>query len=558
MVESGAAVADIICIQEIRMTLEDIRVVELRWSRLGFYMYEQRGGTYHGGYGEERDSGGVMILVRKTLKQKLLFKGKTGSTQKVALRIQNLQVVGLYGPPSAVEELAAEALQAVLQLSKDDPIVMTADWNQEPTGPGSDTARVLLHQGIHVIQDDPEKSVWSTRFSGTKKLDWFASNQKCQATRTIQYEERISDHRILEITVETKLQEPESRGCLDAGPSWAKPCFLEKGEWKAMLANTWKELTTIGMVQWRSREDTEAEWEDFMQDLDALYRAAYEKALAEAEERLRWVTTTEAEREELLWQKAELQKKLRSDQVKGMEVRLWQQPEGKEPKCKNDMLRRSQVHRKAVGRISTLCGLIRKHGLAEALEVKEVRRLKVKVGLRIDWAQSQELILAELEATRCRKTRLLDELERLDQKRKIDSWKDRMVTSLKEASRWLASKSRMATRLVSGAQSRSQVCALIKDFWEAEWKEDPSLEETRKERIENTCELRCDDGCRKTLMQKRDRKPLPRMGAGLNVGEHKCADKFRSSRSQTCSKECEKLSRRHMELEVLTAIMEMR
>ena len=251
-----------------------------------------------------------------------------------------------------------------------------------------------------------------------------------------------------------------------------------------MLANAWQELSTIGVVQWRPREDTEKEWEDFMQDLDSLYRAACERALAEAEERLRWVTTTEDEREELLWQKTELQKKLKNDRVKGLKVRLRQQPEGKEPKCKNDKLLRSQVHRKAVGRICTLCGLIRKHGLAGALEIKEVRRLKVKVGLRIDWTQSQELILAELEAARCRKTRLLAELERLDQKRKINSWKDRMMTSLKEASRWLASKSQKATRLVSGAQSRSQVCALIKGFWEKEWSEDPSLKATREERIE--------------------------------------------------------------------------
>ena len=228
-----------------------------------------------------------MVLVRKTLKQKILFKDRSESTRKVALRVQNWQVVGLHGPPSAVEELAAEALQAVLKLDKDDPIVMTADWNQEPSGPGSDTARVLLHQGIHVVEDDPEKSLWSTRFSGKAKLDWFASNQKSQTTRTIQYEERISDHRMLEITVESKLQVPESRGCLDAGSQWVKPCFLEKGEWKAMLANAWQELSTIGVVQWRPREDTEKEWEDFMQDLDSLYRAACERALAEAEERLR-------------------------------------------------------------------------------------------------------------------------------------------------------------------------------------------------------------------------------------------------------------------------------
>ncbi len=71
MVGSGAAVADIICIQEMRMTLEDIRVVELKWSKLGFYMYKQRGGSYHGGYGEERESGGVMVLVRKTSKQRV-------------------------------------------------------------------------------------------------------------------------------------------------------------------------------------------------------------------------------------------------------------------------------------------------------------------------------------------------------------------------------------------------------------------------------------------------------------------------------------------------------
>ena len=59
-----------------------------------------------------------------------------------------------------------------------------------------------------------------------------------------------------------------------------------------------------------------------------------------------------------------------------------------------------------------------------------------------------------------------------------------MMSGVKEVSKWVKNKGRVATRLVSGARTRDEVCAKIRQLWTNEWKDDPRAAAGRDASVE--------------------------------------------------------------------------
>ena len=468
-----------VCIQETKLERAEVIVVERRWAALGYYVYYQEGSTYRR-IDSEMPMGGVMIAVKKTLKQNQIYASKAEKTQVLAIRTQGWQIANFYSPPGSNEELEQEILKSEHAMGTKDFKLYVGDWNQEPSG---EAAMVLGHQELIPVESE-EDSGGPTRFAGKHRLDWFATNQQTKVKRTVNLEIRISDHKIITTVVATPKGQTQKRNALVTGPNWKKPAVYQKREWMDILDACWERLEKEGKVSWIQRTDVEEEWKDFMNHIDMLYRQAHAEAAIDIEEKLCEHTLTDEEREQLAAQLKDIKHKLRNRKVKGIETQFRSQMENGETKTQSERTMAWMKHRKAIGRIQNIEGLIKKHGLKEALELQEVRNIQAKLKLKIDWTKDKDKVLEALIQARDRKNRLAEDVDRVEKQKKLQAWKERVMGSVKEASAWLKTKQHVTTRLVAGSSTREEVCDQIKGFWRKEWKIDEKLRETRNDRIQ--------------------------------------------------------------------------
>ena len=85
------------------------------------------------------------------------------------------------------------------------------------------------------------------------------------------------------------------------------------------------------------------------------------------------------------------QTKLRKANGNGTQSRI--QREGSTPRTQSDNSMRWLQHRNATGRKQHLEGLARKHGLEEAYNINEDKRLKANIRTVIDWSQCKDTVL---------------------------------------------------------------------------------------------------------------------------------------------------------------------
>ena len=479
LIETKELEADVVCIQESRLYKAELEVVERRWAALGYYVYYQAGGCYRSRE-NEMPMGGVMIAVKKVLKQDQIYTSKAERTQVLAIRTQGWQIANFYSPPGASEELEQEILKSEHAMGMKDFKLYVGDWNQEPDG---EAAMILSHQEVTPVELEEDNN-WSTRFAGKYRLDWFATNQRTKVMRTNHLDVKISDHKIITTVVGTPKGQPQKRNSLVTGPSWKKPAIYRKKEWMDILTSCWERLQKEGKVPWIQRADVEEEWKDFMNHIDMLYRQAHTEAVVDIEEKLCETSLMDDEREQLAAQLKDIKHKLRNRKVKGIETQFRTQMESGETKTQSERTMAWMKHRKAIGRIQNIEGLIRKHGLKEALDLQEVRNIQAKLKLKIDWTKSKEGVLEALTQARNRKNRLVEDADRVEKQAKINAWREKVMGSVKEASAWLKTKQYVTTKLVAGTATREEVCDQIKGFWRKEWDVDEKVRNTRNERIQ--------------------------------------------------------------------------
>ena len=164
-------------------------------------------------------SGGVMIAIKKELKQDQVYASKAERTQVLAIRTQGWQVANFYSPPGAKEELEQEILKSEHSLDVKDYKLYVGDWNQEPEG---EAALVMSHQELVPVEPE-EDSVRPTRFAGQHRLALFATNQRTKVKKADPVAIKKSGHKIITTVVATPKGQPQKMNSLVTGPNWEKP-----------------------------------------------------------------------------------------------------------------------------------------------------------------------------------------------------------------------------------------------------------------------------------------------------------------------------------------------
>ena len=86
---------EVIFIQESRLLEEELRVIEISFANKGFYLYKCNGDMHSDGTGQDAPSGGVLIAVDKTMKQRQLQEENKVDVQMLAVTMQNWQIVNM-------------------------------------------------------------------------------------------------------------------------------------------------------------------------------------------------------------------------------------------------------------------------------------------------------------------------------------------------------------------------------------------------------------------------------------------------------------------------------
>ena len=469
LIRTGKVHADVVCMQETRASPEDERVLEMQWTMAGFYVYTQPGAQTTGADGIVRYHGGLMTAVRKALKQKIVYKAKNQSCQALDVEVQGWHCLQFYNPPRDYDNLHSLLVEALVELATTarDRWMVCGDFNETRI----DTSAILLQAFGFEVVEKMEGESEATRWDGHREVDWIAVNWPEKAEKSWQEPYKISDHKIQATRLTMHDRRGAKVGKLKRGPDWRCPKHLTKTEWREFLLRVWhatEELESFPIAVGKTTNSIEEDWLEWLRLLDAFYRAAFTKALEDIEEKLNCVGE-EKMRETLIDSKAAVQQQLNNSKVKGVQMEYVQEDEMYKVRIESDKAGQRAKHRKTIGRLCSLRQLIKKHGISMIDHLEEMIRLKKKVGWGLTAEMGANQAIQWISDTMQRKEREIHRMEQEKRKARLDRWKQNMK-ELKEISKWVKNRSKVSTRLISGAQTRDEVCAKIRQFWLDEWK----------------------------------------------------------------------------------------
>lgn len=165
--------AEVVAIQESRCGPKNEAWVEKRLGKIGWYMYHMPGHVGGNRWGGEAFRGGIMMWVRKGLKQRLINKEKKEEAQIMTVDVQGWRIHVGYEPPKSVGMSmgTAIAMMTVKLGRARGPTLAVGDWNQMPDEEIS--IAWDYKQGLEVVDTNEEDE--TTRWDGNRKVDDFLS-----------------------------------------------------------------------------------------------------------------------------------------------------------------------------------------------------------------------------------------------------------------------------------------------------------------------------------------------------------------------------------------------
>ena len=194
--------------------------------------------------------------------------------QLLTVWVSQIAVVNVYAKPEeeSRNRLACLLPQALFGQRVQEKWLAAGDFNVEADDEDMVAACHLLGGQFHP-QGRP------TRWNADREIDLFASNcpDAVSCVRLLD-DEWVSDH--IPVTCKVDCNSPRHPlGRLQAAQVWRKPHHLNAAQWTMLLRKHWQ---TLQLPQFDPSSIQEA-WDEFMQQLDATFRAATAEAAKELE-----------------------------------------------------------------------------------------------------------------------------------------------------------------------------------------------------------------------------------------------------------------------------------
>ena len=254
---------------------------------MGYKSYWCPGKPTVGRWGHDRERGGLLTLVRSSLRQRFQDASSSENTQTLAVWVQGVCCINCYSPPDSDDEAAQEIQELWVknQLHRTKSWVFAGDFNQNP--PGHDdgtgtTGNLLLSLGGRTVSD-----FRATRWEGQDCIDWFVTNDCRNLRWHKQIQVQVSDH--VPICCELMLGNQDCKqGRLRPSPKWTRPPNCCPAVWRRCLEQTWDRLAAsngpVATLQTKligQRHSIQEEWNEFMNCLNACFEGALRKILSE-------------------------------------------------------------------------------------------------------------------------------------------------------------------------------------------------------------------------------------------------------------------------------------
>ena len=262
------------------MALQETKFLETEWEafnrrtqRLGFYTVSADGVRCSDRWGKTRARGGACLLVDKRLAFRPASKRVESDSQVVSAWVGEWLVSCFYAPPvpdADAQAQAAQALQDIFethQINQSVPWICLGDADKVP-GDSCIQATLECYRGAVLAQNSP------TRWEGNREVDWIATSQTDQVAQPRCLELHFSDHKVVFSEVAMKLRDC-MLGSFKQVASWPLPEGMSCSDWRNVLQDVWQELQT----PFPSGRSCQEKWDEFMCQLDALYRTATKRVL---------------------------------------------------------------------------------------------------------------------------------------------------------------------------------------------------------------------------------------------------------------------------------------
>ncbi len=249
---------DIIIMQESKLSEADLRGFLTTAQLKGWNVYHQGGPPTATVLDTRTENGGVLVAVKKELRQKLLKKMTKVRSQLVIVMIEGVEIFAGYCPPDTENRAAMAEMAHEAMLERDcfltDNIqpkwwLLLGDFNDEsPMSPtaevGKEAHGVVIPKEASQTKGEEEHRSKGSRWTSDRDIDWLMSNRpkNCQG---LKYSEVvISDHKVQEFELAVDTPYEFSTGRLQQKPKYPKPERVETDVWRAHLLSVWQEQET--------------------------------------------------------------------------------------------------------------------------------------------------------------------------------------------------------------------------------------------------------------------------------------------------------------------------
>ena len=308
-------------VQEARMKQNELDAFSGAAWKQGYKLFSVRGPVSLGRTGLERDSGGVLVLVKRGLPHRTCLQISQPGGQASAVWVGGILLVGIYCPPNEHQASFLVSLNESLAEFYRFPCLIVGDWNLTPsensfidaTGASVLAARAVEHEShadrgqrplntqddaasldcfaaepamdlgrvepqIHDAHPDMDDSLWlPTRWGGNRCVDYALSTSMSISASAQLGEEKLSDHKILKLQFDKNLPESESvklRKC----DSYPIPEGLLLDEWRALISAAWTEQQWTPPALLCTQASIDAVWDSFSDALECAFRTARARA----------------------------------------------------------------------------------------------------------------------------------------------------------------------------------------------------------------------------------------------------------------------------------------
>ncbi|CAL1138292.1 unnamed protein product [Cladocopium goreaui] len=381
-------------------------------------------------------SGGVGLLVRKTLPQRFAFADGDQEAQSLFVWVGGVLFGSIYAPPT--EESPARAAAMFLDALISCNVQASATWCV-----GGDFNEVPSHSHFEDVAGAMHGSVCGlgapTRWDGNREIDFFLVNRPDLASAVSSLALKLSDHKILQMQLAVSVQSPTTAS-LQKGPDLTKPTHVESEQWREVVEKAWEQTTQD--IKGVASPFAECTVQEHWERIQALFRQTYQHAF-------RQVAVRHSE------------KKLA---LKGQNANVkWRSQAARGPRPENG---HRKVRRKLARWYELRRFLMRDPSQLTAAQTIEFQNLLKK----LDLAETGPPPLREVQARIDAISSLLGQAEKQAKESNIRQWRLRMqnVASL---SRWLKSKQNPSHCVVTGTDNVVDGATAIFQFWHDFWRD---------------------------------------------------------------------------------------